>query len=54
VAKAAFNRKTPFARTFDFNLRNKLVKCILGTALYGAVVWTLRKVVQKYLEKFRM
>jgi hypothetical protein len=37
------------------NLKKKLVKCyIWSTALYGAETWTLRKVDQKYLERFAM
>jgi hypothetical protein len=51
TAKAAFNKKTLFARKLDLNLRKKLVKYyIWSTDLYGAETWTLRKVDQKYLE----
>jgi hypothetical protein len=39
----------------DLNLRKKLVKCyIWSIALYGAEMWTLQKVDQKYLEIFEM
>jgi hypothetical protein len=30
---------------FDLNLRKELVKCYWNTAWYGAITWTLRKVV---------
>jgi hypothetical protein len=37
------------------NLRKELVKCyICSKALYGAEIWTLRKVDQKYLESSKM
>jgi hypothetical protein len=54
MAKAAFNKKKPlFTSKLDLNLRKKLVKCyIWSTALYGAEMWTLRKIDQKYLESF--
>jgi hypothetical protein len=33
----------------------KLAKCYMwSTALYGAETWTLRKVDQKHLERFKM
>jgi hypothetical protein len=56
TAKAAFNKKnTLFTSKLDLNLRKKLVKCyIWSIALYGAEMWTLRKVDQKYLECFEM
>jgi hypothetical protein len=56
MAKAAFNKKkTLFTSKLDLNLRKKLVKCyIWSIALYGAEMWTLRKVDQKYLESFEM
>jgi hypothetical protein len=56
MAKAAFNKeKTVFTRKLDLNLRNKLVKCYIWIiALYGAEMWTFRKVDQKYLESFEM
>jgi hypothetical protein len=52
MAKAAFNKKKAlFNSKLDLNLRKKLVKCYIWcTALYGAEMWTLRKVDQKYLE----
>jgi hypothetical protein len=56
MATVAFNkRKTLFTTKLDLNLRKKLVKCyIWSTALYGAEMWILRKVDQKYLESFEM
>jgi hypothetical protein len=56
MAKATFNKKvTIFTRKLDLNLRKKLVKCyIWSTALCGAETWALRKVDQKYLERFGM
>jgi hypothetical protein len=46
---------TLFTSKWDFNLRKKLVKCyIWSIAFYGAENWTFRKVVQKYLDNFRM
>jgi hypothetical protein len=54
--KAALHRKkTFFTRKLDLNLRKKLVKCyIWSIAFYGAKIWTLRNVDQKYLESFEM
>jgi hypothetical protein len=55
TVKAAFNKKTRFTSKLDLNLRKKLAKhYIWSTALYGAEIWTLRKVDQKYLESFEM
>jgi hypothetical protein len=55
TAKAAFNKKTLFTSKLDLNVRKKLVKCyIWSIALYGAEMWTLQKVDQKYLERFEM
>jgi hypothetical protein len=55
MAKAAFNKKTLFTSKLDLYLRKKLVKCyIWSIALYGAEIWTLRKVDQKYLKSFEM
>jgi hypothetical protein len=56
MAKAAFNKKkTLFTSKLDLSLRKKLVKCyIWSIALYGAEMWTLQKVDQKYLESFEM
>jgi hypothetical protein len=56
MAKAAFNKKkTLFTSKLDLNLRRKLVKCyVWSIALYGAEMWTLRKMDQKYLECFEM
>jgi len=45
----------PFTSELDLNLRKKLVKCyICSTALYGAEIWTIRKVGQKYQERSEM
>jgi hypothetical protein len=43
-----FNKKkTLFTSTLDLNLRKKLVNCnIWSIALYGAEMWTLRKVLK--------
>jgi hypothetical protein len=39
----------------ELNIRKELVKyCIFGIAPYGAEIWTLQKVDQKYLESFEM
>jgi hypothetical protein len=55
MAKVAFNKKTLFTSKLDLNLRKKPVKCyIRSTALYGAVTWKVRKIDQKYLERFEM
>jgi len=51
VIKAAFNKRTHFTSKWDLNLRTKPVKChIWSIAFYGAEIWTLREVDQKYLE----
>ena len=43
LAKAAFNKKSPFTSKMNFNLRKKLVKCyIWSIALFGGESWTLR------------
>ena len=51
MAKAAFNKKRAlFTSMLDLKLRKKLVKCyIWSIALYGAEIWTLRILYQKYL-----
>jgi hypothetical protein len=56
VAKSTFNKmKALFASKLDLNLRTKLVMCYIWcTAVCGAETWTLRKVDQKYLERFEM
>jgi hypothetical protein len=56
MAKEAFNKKKNiFTSKLDLNLRKKLVKCYISSvALYGAEMWTLRKVDQKYLDSFEM
>jgi hypothetical protein len=51
MSKAALNKKKLFTSKLDVNLKNKLVKCcIWSTAVYGAEIWTYRKVDQIYLE----
>jgi hypothetical protein len=54
--KTEFNEKKDlFSCKLDLNLREKLVKCYAWSiAFYGAEMWTLRKVDQKYLESFEM
>jgi hypothetical protein len=54
MAKAAFNKKkTVFTSKLDLNVRKKIVNCyIWSIAFYGAEMWTLRKVDQKYVESF--
>ena len=56
MVKAANNmKKTLFTSKLNLNLRKKLVKCcIWSTALYGAEIWTLQKVDQKYLKSSEM
>ena len=44
-------KKSLFTGKLGLNLRKKLVKC---RTLYGAEIWTLRKVDKKYLESFEM
>ena len=47
--------KTLFTSILDLNFRTKLMKCyIWSTALQGAETWTVRKIGQKYLERFEM
>jgi len=54
MSKAAFKKKKLFTSKLDVNLKNKLVKCcIWSTAVYGAEIWTYRKVDQKYLESLK-
>jgi hypothetical protein len=52
MANATANKKKIlFTSKLDLNFRNNLVKCyIWGAAVCGVVIWTLRKVDQKYLE----
>jgi hypothetical protein len=53
MAKEAFH--ILLTSKLDLNLRKKIVKRhIWNITLYGAETWTLRKVDQKYLEKFKM
>jgi hypothetical protein len=48
-------RRRLFTSKLDLNLRKRLVKCyIWSIALYGAEMWTLWKVDQKYLESSEM
>jgi len=45
----------PVVRSFDLELRKKLVKCyVWSLAIYGAETWTLRAVDQKHLGSFGM
>ena len=54
MAEAVCNRKTLFTSKLDFNLRKKIVNCyILSIALDGVETWTLWRVDQNYLEKFK-
>ena len=47
--------KAHFTSKLDLNLRKKFVKCnIWSTALYGAEIWTLREVDQKYMKYMKM
>ena len=44
-----------FSSKYGLNLRKKLEKChIWSRAFYGAEIWTLWRVHQKYLESFEM
>jgi len=54
MVKPAFNKKKAlFTSKVELNLRQKLVKCyIWSRVLCDAVMWTLQKVDQKYLESF--
>jgi hypothetical protein len=56
IAKAAFNRKkTLFTRKLDLEIRKKLVKrYVCSITVYGAEIWILRKLDQKYLESFEI
>jgi hypothetical protein len=56
MAKAAFNqKKTLFTSKLDLELRKILVEFyIWSIALYGVETWTLRKLDQKYLERFEI
>jgi hypothetical protein len=38
----------------DWNLRKTLTKCYIWALLCGALLWTLRKIEQKYVESFRV
>jgi hypothetical protein len=52
--KAAFHKKKAlFSCKMELNLRRKRLKCyIWSIGFYCAKIWTLRKVDNKYLEKF--
>lgn len=55
VTKTAFNKKTHFTSKWDLNLRTKPVKChIWSIAFYGAEIWKLGTIDQKYLESSEM
>jgi hypothetical protein len=52
IAKASFNMKTArVTSTLDLNLRKKVMKCYIWSI---AEIWTLRKLVEKYLESSQM
>ena len=54
MAKAVFNKKVNlFPSKSEINLRKHLVHCYTwSTALYSAETWELRKIIQKYFERF--
>jgi hypothetical protein len=56
MKKAALKKKKNFfISKLGLNLRKKLVKCYIWTiALYGAEIYTLLKVDQKYVGSFEM
>jgi hypothetical protein len=56
MAKEALNKKKVlFTRKMVLNLRKKQVECyIWSTALYGVESWSLRKIDQKYQQRFEM
>jgi hypothetical protein len=55
ITKAAFQQKNNiFTKLLHLNLRKKLYKCYIWTALYGAESWTRWKADQKYLKSFEM
>jgi len=55
MANETFNKKkTLLTSRLDLNLRKKLVNCyVWSIALYGAKTWTVQKVDQKYLERWK-
>ena len=56
IAKEAINRKMSLLTCkLNIDLKKKLVRCyVWSIALYGAETWTLRKLEQKYLERFEI
>ena len=54
--KEAFNiNLLLFTSKLNIELRKKLVLCyVWSTVLYGSETWTLKKLEQKYLERFEM
>jgi len=54
MANATLNmNKVPFTRKVNLNLRQKLLKCYIGsTALCGAEKWIMRKLDKKLLHSF--
>jgi len=54
MGNAAFNTTIICTNQLDLSLRTKLMKYIWNIAWYGAEIWTLRKVDQKYLDSFEM
>jgi hypothetical protein len=54
MATTAFNKKTFFTE-LNFNLRGKASKLLLREhSFIGAEIWTLKKVDQKYTQRFEM
>ena len=48
-------RRRPFYPQIDLHLRKKLLKFyIWSIGLYGAEIWTLQNIYQKYVESFHM
>jgi len=54
MGKSALNKnKVFFARKLELNLRQKLLKCYIGsTDFYGAEKLILRKLDKKFLRRF--
>jgi hypothetical protein len=53
MAKAAFNKKKTLHQQIRLRAKEEIGE-IWSIALYGAEIWTLRKLIQKYLESFEM
>jgi hypothetical protein len=54
MGNTTFNTTIICTNQLDLNLRTKLMNYIWNIAWYGAEIWTLRKVDQKYLDNFEM